>query len=143
MAEGDGALYNEWKKEVLSGNHNHANGGNTFKLMLLTAHSPNIDTHANYDDISGDEITGTGYTQYGETLTGQVVTKDNTNDLGKWDASAVTWTGLDAGTPSHAVLYDDTHASDSLVCYFEVATASNGGDYTIDWHATSGILLLT
>jgi hypothetical protein len=39
-------------------------------------------------------------------------------------------------------MYDDTHASDLLIAYWELTTASNGGDYTLQWNA-SGIILLT
>lgn len=142
MAEGDGALYNEFKKEVLSGTINLANGGHTIKVVLVTGHTPDIDNHTGYSSISGDEESGTGYTAGGETLGSQAVTKDNTNDLGKFDGTDVTWSGLDVGTPSHTIMYDDTHATDCLIAYWELETASNGGDYTLQWH-TDGIIALT
>jgi hypothetical protein len=59
----------------------------------------------------------------------------------KFDANDVTWTGLDVGTPSHAILYDSTPSETCLIAYWEVTTASNGGDYTLSWH-TNGILTL-
>ena len=61
---------------------------------------------------------------------------------GEVDADDVTWTGLNVGTPSHAILYDDTHASKTLVAYWEVTTTTNGGNYTLQFGA-NGILLLT
>lgn len=142
MAEGNGVLYNEFKKEVLGGTINLANGGHTLKVILVTGHSVDIDTHTGYASVSGNEESGTGYTAGGETLASQAVTKDNVNDLAKFDAGNVTWTGLDVGTPSHAILYDATHASDCLIAAWEVTTPSNGSDYTLEWNA-SGILTLS
>ncbi len=141
MAEGDGALYNEFKFRLLNGSYNLANGQDTIKVCLVTGHSPDIDAHDDYADVSGDEESGTGYSAGGETLANQATSEDTTNDRGKFDGDDVTWSGLDVGTPSHAIMYDDT-VSDYLIAYWELTTASNGGDYTLQWHA-NGIILLT
>lgn len=140
MAQGDGALYNEFKEELLLGNIDM--DGHTFKVMLVTGYTPNIDSHNGYSDVSASEETGTGYTAGGATLANKAVTKDTTNDRAKFDADDVTWTGLNVGTPSHAILYDDTHASKTVVAYWEVTTATNGGNYTLQFGA-NGVLLLT
>jgi len=140
MAEGDGALYNDFKEQLLLGTIDLVD--DVIKLILVTGHTPDIDIHDQYSDVSGDEESGTGYTAGGETLGSKVVTQDNTNDRADFDAADVLWTGLDVGTPSHAIMYDDTHASDALIGYWEITTASNGGNYTVQWHA-DGILLLT
>jgi hypothetical protein len=140
MAEGDGAIYNNFKEQVMNGEFDLTD--DTIKVGLVTGHSPDIDTHTQWSDVSGDEESGTGYSAGGETLGSKAVTQDNDNDRGKFDAGDVTWSGLDVGTPSHAIMYDDTHASDLLIAYWELSTASNGGDYTLQWHA-NGIILLT
>ena len=140
MAQGDGALYNEFKEELLLGNIDM--DGHTFKVILVTGYTPNIDSHNGLSDVSASEESGTGYTAGGATLAGKAVTKDTTSDRAKFDADDVTWTGLNVGTPSHAILYDDTHASDCLVAYWEVTTATNGGNYTLQFGA-NGVLLLT
>ena len=142
MAEGDGASYNNFKEQILLGELDLGNAADVIKVMLVTAHSPDIDAHAGYSDVSGDEESGSGYSAGGETLANQAVTQDNANDRADLDGDDVTWTGLDVGTPSHAIMYDDTHASKLLIAYWEVTTASNGGDYTLQWHS-DGILLLT
>jgi len=60
----------------------------------------------------------------------------------------VTWTALgplSPATPSHAIVWDDTPTSpaDPLISYFVLGTtATNGGDYTLQFGA-NGILLLT
>lgn len=145
MAEGDGAIYNNFKEQVMESEFNLLS--DTLKLILVSGHTPNIDTHTQYTDVSGDEYgTGSGYTAGGATLSSVTVTQDDTNDRGVFDAADVTWSSLGAlspATPSHCILYDDTHASDLLVAYWEIgSTATNGGDYTIQWNA-NGIILLT
>ena len=142
MAEGDGTVYNNFKEQLFLGELDLGSGADTLRVVLVTAHTLDIDTDASYSDVSGDEVSGTGYTAAGEALTSQVVAQDNTNNRASLDAADVTWTGLDAGTPNYAILYDDTHVSNYLIAAWEIATASNGGDYTLQWNA-NGILLLT
>jgi hypothetical protein len=142
MAEGDGVVYNNFKEQILLGELDLGNAADTIKVILVTGHTPNIDTHVSYSDVSGDEESGSGYTAGGETLANQAVLQENSTDRASFDADDVTWTALNVGTPSHAIAYDSTHVSDYLIAYWEVTTASNGGDYTLQWHA-NGILLLT
>lgn len=149
MAEGDGAIYNNFKEQVMEGVYNLASGGHTLKVTLHTGYTPNIDTDTVWADVSSTEYTtANGYTAGGETLAGQDVTQDNTNDLGKFDANDVTWTSLgplSPATPSHAILWDDTPTSpaDPLIAYWVLGTtATNGGNYTLQWGA-NGIITLT
>jgi hypothetical protein len=151
MAEGDGAIYNNFKELVMEGTYNLASGGDTLKLTLHTAYTPDIDTHLLWGTagVSSTEYgTASGYTAGGKTLTSQDVTQDNTNDRGVFDAADVTWTSLGAlspATPSHTILWDDTPTSpaDPLIAYWVLGTtATNGGNYTIQW-GTNGIILLT
>jgi len=134
------SIYNNFKEQLLNGEFDLTS--DTVRVILVTGHTPNIDTHVGYADVSGDEVSGTGYTAGGAALAGKSVSQDNTNDRGEFDANDVTWTSLSAGTPSHAIMYDDTHASNLLIAYWEVTTPTNGGDYTLQWNA-NGILLLT
>lgn len=142
MAEGDGSIYNNFKEQILLGELDLGSAADVIKVILVTGHSLDIDLDVSYGDVSGDEESGTGYTAGGETLANQAVTQDNVNDRADLDGDDVTWTGLDVGTPNYAIMYDDTHASKYLIAAWEIATASNGGDYTLEWH-TDGILLLT
>lgn len=151
MAEGDGVIYNNFKEQVMEGVFNLASGGDTVKLTLHTGYTPDIDTHTVWGDTgvnSTEYGTASGYTAGGKTLASQDVTQDNTNDRGVFDADDVTWTSLGAlspATPSHAILRDDTPVSpaDPLILYWVLGiTATNGGDYTLQFGA-NGILLLT
>lgn len=87
-------------------------------------------------------------TTIGGTVADSGVTWQN---AGKWlvklSCDTITWTSLllttpANATPSHAVLYDDSHASDSLIGYWEVTTVTNGGDYGLTLPA-AGLLTLT
>lgn len=141
MAEGDGAIYNNFKEILMLGEVDLVD--DTIKVALVTGHTPNIDTHDFFDDVSGDEESGTGYTAGGATLASKAVTQDNTNDRAEWDAADVTFSSLDVGTPSHAIAYKSTgvEATSALIAYWEVTTASNGGDYTLQWGANGLITL--
>lgn len=151
MAQGDGAIYNNFKELVMEGVYNLATGGHTLKMTLHTGYTPDIDAHGVWADagVSSTEYgTANGYTAGGVTLSGQDVTQDNTNNLGKFDATDVTWTSLgplSPNTPSHTILWDDTPTSpaDPLIAYWELGTtATNGGNYTLQFGA-DGIITLT
>ena len=152
MAEGDGKIYRTFKEDVMAGVHDLDTGGNTLKIALVTGYSPNTATHNVWADVSAAEVSGTGYSAGGSTLTSQTVTETGTGtgtsgERGKFDAADVTWTGLNiggtSGSPSHAVLYNDTPTTpaDPLIAYWEVTTATNGGNYTLAFNA-GGIIIL-
>ncbi len=125
------------------------NGGidldtDTIKVMLVTSsYTPDADTHDYKDDIT-NEVTGTGYTAGGATLSGKTVTQDNTNNLGVFDANDVTWSSSTI-TARGAVLYKDTGTASTspLICYFDFGSdkSSVSGDFTIQWNS-GGILTL-
>jgi len=133
-------MYTEFFFQILNGEYDLASGADTMRLMLVTAHLfDNTDT--TYASVSADEMSGTGYTAGGEALTGQTTTKDATNSLGVLDAANVTWSSFNAGTPSHAILYDDTHASNLLIAAWEVTTPGNTSDYIIQFSSGNNKIL--
>lgn len=144
MAEGDAFIYNDAKEQLLIGSFNLST--DTMRVVLVTGYTPNIDTHAAYSDVSGVEVTGSGYTAGGSALASLAVTQDNTNDRAAWDAADLTFTALNAGTPSHAVVQRQgasaTTATNKLLMYFVLGRASNGGDYTLAFNSL-GLLTLT
>ena len=153
MAEGDGFIYNNFKEVVLNGVYNLANGADALDLTLHTGYTPDIDAaHSVWADtgVSSTEYgTANGYTAGGKVLANQATSQDDTNDRGDFDADDVTWTSLGAlspAAPSDALLKDDTPTTpqaDPLICYWELgSTATNGGDYTLQFGA-NGIMLLT
>ncbi len=153
MPEGDGVIYNGFKRYLMEGVFNLDAAGDTLQLTLHTAYTPNIDTHILWADtgVSTTEYTtASGYTAGGKVVGSQLVSQDDTNDRGVFDAADVTWTALGALTPaipSHCLLWDNTPSAplDPLIAYWLLGTtATNGGDYTIQWSTSpSAIILLT
>src|SRR5690606_7830921 len=79
----------------------------TLKVMLCTSsYSPNQDTHQ-YKSSVTNEVSGTGYTAGGKTLTGVTVTYDTGTNTLTLDADDVTWSSSTI-TARYAVFYDDT-----------------------------------
>lgn len=142
MAEGDGALYNYVKKEILDGNIDLVT--DTLKVALMnSAYVPSIDSHDKWASISANDESGSGYSAGGKALaSSKATTIDDVSDLAKFDAKDLTWTSLSVGTPAAAVLYDTTTSGSILVAYWSLATASNGGDFTLQW-SSSGIITLS
>lgn len=142
MAEGDAVVYNNFKEQLLLKQIDMVN--DTLKVALCTSSYTFTKDGASlaYSDISTYEIVATGYTAGGASLAGKTVAQDDTNDRASFDANDLTWTSLAAASPKHAVLYDDTTATKHLMIHWELATDSNGGNYTLQWNAL-GLLLLT
>ena len=153
MAEGDGLIYNNFKEVIMNGVYNLANGQDAVHLTLHTSYTPDIDAaHSVWADagVSSTEYgTADGYTADGKVIANQATSQDDANDRGKFDADSPTWSSLGAltpATPSDCIMWDNTPAApqaDPLIATWELGvTATNGGDYTLDFGA-NGILLLT
>ena len=83
----------------------------TIKVALLTsAYTPNQDTHDYYDDVSGSEVSGTGYSAGGNTLSSKTVTYDTATNVIVLDAADTTWASSTI-TARYAVVYDDSGAT--------------------------------
>lgn len=111
-----------------------------FKVMLVTsAYTPDFGTHDFKADVT-NEITGTGYSAGGESLTS--VTLTQTGGTITWDADDVTWASSTL-TARGAVVYDDSLASDPLICYIDFGSdkSSSSGDFVLSFNA-SGIFTL-
>jgi len=141
MSEGVGAMFNCAKVALFNGDIDLTD--HVIKFIMVTAWTPTVRGTINYATFAGiTEESGTGYNVGGETLGGKAVTQDDVLDRAKWDGNDITWTGLNIGTPGHLIAYDDTHASDIAIAYWELGRASNGSDYKATFAAT-GIILLT
>ncbi len=92
-----------------------------------------------WTDVSANEISGTGYVANGEVLAGAGVTQAATT---KFDGTDTAWTTA-TFTAYHAVLWDNTVATDDLICSFDFGGAKTvtAGTFTIQWHA-NGIITL-
>ena len=111
-----------------------------FKIMLVTsAYTPDFGAHDFKADVT-NEVVGTGYTAGGESLTS--VTLTQAAGVITFDAADVTWTSSTI-TARAAVIYDDSLASDPLICYIDFGSdqSSSSGDFQISFNA-SGIFTL-
>lgn len=145
-------MYNSAKGEFLDGTIDW-DTDTDLKILLLegTTSTPTDPDHTVVNDIVADEFSDTNYTgghagSGRKTLANKAVNVDNANDRAEADADDVTWTSL-GGTNSviGAVIFkENTADTDStLICFIDLAdTATNGGDFTIQWNA-EGIFQLT
>ena len=119
----------------------------TIKVALLSSsYTPNQDTHDYYDDVVANEVSGTGYTTGGNTLSSKTITYDGTNNVIVLDAADVTWSSSTI-TARYAVVYDDSGASNAakaLIGYVDFGSdqSSTNGNFTITWDST-GIVRIT
>lgn len=138
-------LYNSAKLEIANGTIDLDT--DTFYVMLLgSGYTPDIDAHNRRDDISGSEVSGTGYTAGGKVIGTVTVTQDDTNDRAVMDGDDVEW-ATSTITARYAAIYKLTGsgaASDNLLGYIDFGEdkTSTAGLFKIAWN-TSGILTLS
>jgi hypothetical protein len=109
----------------------------TIKCMLTTStYSPNQDTHR-YKSSVTNEVSGTGYTAGGVTLTSVVQSYTGATNVWAFDADDATWTSA-SFTARYAVVYDSTPATDAtrpLLTYVDFGgdQTVNGANFTVQW----------
>ncbi|GAA2436201.1 hypothetical protein [Mycolicibacterium llatzerense] len=120
----------------------------TLKVMLCTSsYTPDQDAHRYKSDIT-NEVTGTGYTAGGVTVTPVTVSYDSaTNKLSFSSTSNPTWT-TSTITARYAILYDSTPATDAtrpLILYvdFGADISSTAATFSVPWDPTNGIGYIT
>jgi|TARA_R100001510_G_C7632234_1_gene190912 hypothetical protein len=145
------AMATSFKSELLQGIHNFHNGsgggtttttgtGNTFKIALFTSSATMSASTTAY--ATTNEVSGTGYTAGGNTLTNVDPTTSGTTALTDfadttWSSSSITARGAliynsstTAGTANRAVAIldfgaDKTSTSGDFTIQFPAADASN------------------
>jgi hypothetical protein len=112
-------FFDEFKKRLGDGDIDLTTStGHTFKLFLTNT-APNVDTHDDKTDLTELSATG-GYTtktlthSWAETSAGTGIWRFANNADVVWTASGGTF-----DTFRYVALYDDTHASDALVGYWD------------------------
>jgi len=113
------AVCNSFKKELLEGKHDFANGGSTFKIALFTSSASLGASTTAYS--TSNEVTnssGSAYTAGGETLTGQSVTGGSGATTAFVDFSNnPQWTSA-SFTANGAMIYNTTTDGGSLYFSF-------------------------
>lgn len=105
-------------------------GTDTIKCALIDITTYNQATDVFLADVT--QVTGTGYTAGGQTVTSIVVAADTTNH---WTTIVITpavWSGSTTISATGAVCYDST-ASNRIIAVddFGATVASSGGTYTV------------
>lgn len=132
MASG---VYNRFKANLM--NKQVDLEADTVKVALYTS-SHSFTAGDNVYTVT-NEISGTGYTGGGAALASKAVTQAA---ITKFDAADTAWTSS-SFTAAHAVIYDDTHATNDLICSIDFGgnQTVTSGTFTIQWHS-DGILTL-
>ena len=132
MAFSGNFMCSSFKQELLIGAHNFTNGAHTFKLAMYTnSASFNAATTAY---TTSNEISGTGYSAGGGTLTNVTPTLAGTTAL--TDFSDLTFSSSTL-TARGALIYNTTTSGGSgttdtvLVLDFGADKSSSAGDFTI------------
>ena len=125
-----------FKLELLSGTHNFASGGDSFKIALYvsTLGPPYTTASTVYSTDNEVSSSGTNYTTGGNALDGQGVSVPGSNtatvDFDNEVFSNVTLTSLGAA------IYNDTNGDKlCLVIDFGGAKVATSGDFTIQFPA--------
>lgn len=124
------AMCTSFKKELLEAKHNFlASGGNTFKLALYTSSATLGASTTAY--ATANEVSGTGYSAGGGTLTNVNPTTSSTTAF--TDFADLTFSNATI-TANGALIYNSTN-SDRAVCAlaFGGDKTSTAGDFTIQF----------
>ena len=125
------AMCTSFKSELLTGTHNFTNStGDTFKIALYTSSATLDATTTAYS--ATNEVSGTGYTAKGNTLTN--VTPTTSGTTAYTDFADTTWSSATI-TANGAVIYNETATGDPAVCVlaFGGDKTSTNGDFTIQF----------
>jgi hypothetical protein len=114
------AMCTSFKEDLLNKEQDLGNGADVIKIALYTSSATLDATTTAY--TTTEEITGSGYTAGGVTLTNQVVSTSGTTAY--FDADDPEWTSA-SFTTAGALIYNSTASNKAI------AVLSFGGDFTV------------
>ena len=129
------AMCTSFKQELLTGTHNFTNStGDTFKIALYTSSATLGASTTAYS--SSNEVSGTGYTAKGNTLTS--ITPATSGTTAYCDFSDTTWSSSTI-TANGALIYNEDATGDPAVAVlaFGGDKTSTNGDFTIQFPAAA------
>lgn len=113
--------------------------------MCTATYTPDQDAHDFFNDVT-NEISGTGYTAGGATLTGKSVSYDTATNKVRLIAADAQWTTA-TFTARYAVYYKSTGTASTspLIGYLDFGSDQTvtAGTFTLDHDATNGIFTAT
>ncbi|MGD9879033.1 MAG: hypothetical protein AB7E70_20950 [Hyphomicrobiaceae bacterium] len=129
--------------------------GDEFKmaLFLSTSDAATLTTaNSDYGDLTNEHANNNGYTTGGVSITGTITAANQwllTSSTIKFDTDDAVWTASGGSIVARfAVIYDDTHASDGLLCMTTLdnspadVTVTAGNTLTVQINA-SGVFTIT
>jgi hypothetical protein len=130
--------FNQFTKDLIDGEHDF--DAHVFKVMLTNT-AP-VATNSIKSDLT--EISaGNGYTAGG---TATAISTSTASGTAKIIGTDVVFTASGAVGPfRYAVLYNDTHADDALISWWDYGSSislANGETFTVDFDGTNGIFTL-
>ena len=123
-------LTNEYLYQKGAGAVDLAN--DTIKAVLLdNTYTQNKD-HTAYSDVSGSEVSGTGYTAGGKEITGKAWVKNNTGDYAWLDCDDLSWSSITVSGVTQLALIDTT-VSNLLIGVWDINNSPlNPSNGTLD-----------
>lgn len=137
-------LYGKFPVSLMNGKINFST--DTIKVMLCTSsYTPNQDTHQWKSDVT-NEVTGTGYTAGGATISPITVSYDSSTNKASFDGADAAWP-TSTITARYAVIYDATPSTDAtrpLIGYVDFLgdISSTTATFGVVWDA-AGIAYVT
>lgn len=124
------AVCTSFKQELLTATHDFTNGtGDAFKIALFTSSATLGASTTAYS--TSNEVSGTGYTAGGNTLTNVTPTSSGTTAF--TDFADTTWSSATI-TARGALIYNSTDANKAVVVLdFGSDQSSTAGDFTIQF----------
>ena len=122
-------LTDTFKQDCLDGAQNLGSSGNTLKIALYTSSATLGATTSAYS--ATNEVSGTGYTAGGATLSSQAVAFDSSNNVAYFDAADPAFTTATI-TARGALIYNNSKSNASIaVLDFGSDFTSTAGTFTI------------
>ena len=122
-------LTDAFKQDCLDGAHNLGTSGDTLKIALYTSSASLGATTSAY--TTSNEVSGTGYTAGGATLSSQAVSYDSTNNVAFFDAADPSFTSATI-TARGALIYNNSKSNASIaVLDFGSDFSSSNGTFQV------------
>ena len=123
-----------FRGELLTGTHNFASGGDSFKFALYTA-SPYSTASTAYSATNEVSASGTGYTTTGNTLSGNAVAYGTA--VASCDFDDTSWTTATFAAAFGAIYNDSQSDKLCVVLDFSGTKTCTNGTFTISFPSPS------
>ena len=124
-------LTDTFKQDCLDGGQNLGSGGDTLKIALYTSSATLGATTSAY--TTSNEVSGTGYTAGGATLSSQAVAYDSTNNVAFFDAADPSFTSATI-TARGALIYNNSKSNAAIaVLDFSSDFSSSNGTFQVQF----------